>query len=154
MILERRKLIQVTMPAGVSKWVPWSTIATLKQFDFTCDSGASSTPYSSSGASRRRIRATPCTPNSASSTSIPQRKIRLRFRRQSPDQQQHDAIMDPTNQEDDQWWALWTFRHRHNFTCNYRNFSSRFWTQKSYIKNFRQRILNKELRKGIKDSIE
>ena len=65
----------------------------------------------------------------------PQRKIRLRFRRQSPDQQQHDAIMDPTNQEDDQWWALRTFRHRHNFTCNYRNFSSRFWTQKSYRKN-------------------
>ena len=150
MILERRKLIQVMMPAGVSKWVPWSTIATLKQFDFTCDSGASSTPYSSSGASRRRIRATPCTPNSASSTSIPNShngRSDFDSEDKDPDQQQQDAIMDPINQEDDQWWALRTFRHRHNFTCNYRNFSSRFWTQKSYIKNFRQRILNKKSEK-------
>ena len=56
-VLERRKMIQVTMPVGVSKWVPWSLNATLKQFDFTCDSGVNRTPYSCSCDSSRRIRA-------------------------------------------------------------------------------------------------
>ena len=49
-----RKMITVTMPVDVSKWVSWSLNATIKQ---TCDSGVTRTPYSCSGVSSRRIRA-------------------------------------------------------------------------------------------------
>ena len=56
---------------------------------------------------------TPCTPNSAVRLRFhdqPRRKIRLRSEDKVPDQQQQDSIMGPIHQEDDQWWALWTFR--------------------------------------------
>ena len=148
-------MTQVTMPDDVAKWVPWSLVATLKQFDFTCDSGVSRTPYSCSGVSSRRIRARRArrtqqfdfvtrSASTEDSTSIRRQSSGPTAERLYPGRNPPKKMI--------QWWALWTFRPSSYFLSVNRRYLTRILDPKNRIKEFLVRNQN-GLRKGIKNSL-
>ena len=155
MLLERRKMTQVTMPNDVAKWVPRSLVATLEQFDFTCDSGVSRTPYSCSGVSSRRIRARRArrtqqfdfvtrSASTEDSTSIRRQSSGPIAARLNPGRNPPKKMI--------QWWALWTFRPSSYFLSVNRRYLTRILDPKNRIKG----IFSKKsewLEKGIKNSL-